>query len=618
MNKTKKKTRISKQRNNPNPVDVQNAGFGTTLPAMRQMTVIAQDPSLLTKGKKQILMAGISIPAEDLAAGPTGYRVQIVDYDATTRKFKGAHSLPSCAEDEPFSWRKGHKKIVKDYRFHAQNVYALVMKTLSRFEFALGRRIGWSFKTHQLKVAPHGMLDANAFYTPMEQGLVFGYFTGRRGKSVYTCLSHDIVVHETTHALIDALREKYMNPSSPDQGAFHEGFSDVIALLSVFTQRELVQQLLCPADSSPASTKLLKRTRVSVTALKKSALFGLAEQMGDELNLVRGEALRQSTLLKPSRTILDQPEFKEPHRRGEVLVAAVLNAFIRVWAQRIKDTGIPGQKLFPMAKVAEEGADIADALATMWIRALDYMPPVHVEFPDALSAALTADTEVRPDDSRFNLRKHILESFHSFGIEPAAKSAQGIWDAAPKGLHFERVRFESMRIDKDEIFRFIWDNRKRLGLRDGAYSEVLSVRPCVRIGNDGFVLHETVAEYYQVARLTPAELAQRNIKAPEDYLDELQRQQKSAANDNEEEDEEKGTTPLYGGGILVFDEYGRLKYHIYNDVFGKRRQKKRLKYLWESGMLVAKKDEAELKPARLSTIHRLRAIDAMRFPAEGW
>jgi len=494
------------------------------------------------------------------------------------------------------------------------------MKTLSRFEFALGRRIGWSFKVHQLKVAPHGMLDANAFYSPNEQGLVFGYFSGRDGNRVYTCLSHDIVVHETTHALIDALRERYMTPSSPDQGAFHEGFSDVIALLSVFSQRELVQQLLCPFDSSQASTKRLKKKEVSVDALKKSALFGLAEQMGDELNRVRGEALRHSTKLEPSQTILEESEFLEPHRRGEVLVAAVLNAFINAWAKRIENTGVRGQQFFPVAKVAEEGADIADALVTMWIRAIDYMPPVHLEFPDALSAALTADMEVRPDDSRFNLRQYIRESFQSFGIEPAAKNPQGIWDPPQKGLHYERVRFDSMRSDKDEIFRFIWDNRKELGFREGVYSEVLSVRPCVRIGNDGFVLHETVAEYYQKASLTPNEMKQHGIVAPKEYLDESARQQKSANSDHEEEGEdgEESTTPLYGGGVLVFDEYGQLKYYINNDIFGKTRQTKRLKYLWDSGLLEPRKTEARLRPARISTIHRLRAIDARRFPVEGW
>jgi len=72
-----------------------------------------------------------------------------------------------------------------------------------------------------------------------------------------------------------------------------------------------------------------------------------------------------------------------------------------------------------------------------------------------------------------------------------------------------------------------------------------------------------------------------------------------------------------GGGGLIFDEYGRLKFHVHNDVFG-RRQSARLRYLWESGQLEARRGGARAWGARLSAIHRLRAIDARRFPAEGW
>src|SRR5262245_17420170 len=241
------------------------------LPAKREMTVIAQDPGVPAAGNDdRILMATISIPAEDLRPGPMGYRVHVIDYDSTTRQYTNAHELPSSLDKEPDTWQKGDRKILEDYRFHAQNVYALIMKTLARFEFALGRRIGWSFETHQLKVAPHGMLDANAFYSPHEEGLVFGYFPGKSGKNIYTCLSHDVVVHETTHALIDALRERYLDPSSPDQAAFHEGFADVIALLSVFSQPELVQRLLSPSNA--ATPSLLSKKSVSVKALKEGAL----------------------------------------------------------------------------------------------------------------------------------------------------------------------------------------------------------------------------------------------------------------------------------------------------------------------------------------------------------
>lgn len=602
---------------------------GTTpLPATRRMTVIAQDPSV-QRADGRILMAAIDVPAEDLLPGPIGYRVQVVDYDSSTGTFRGSHALPGSAAEEPKAWAEGQAQIVGDFRFHAQNAYALVMKTLARFEFALGRRVGWSFKVHQLKVAPNGLMDANAFYSRTDEGLVFGYFPGRSGKNVYTCLSHDIVVHETTHALLDALRERYLDPSGPDQAAFHEGYADVIALLSVFSQVELVAELL---RYGPGKSGMLADADVEPDVLGETTLFGLAEQMGEEMNAVRGDALRRSARIKPGKDWLNDPEFGEPHRRGEILVAAVMHGFLRAWASRLHAAKAPEQQRHVLQRVAEEGCDIANALATMWIRALDYMPPVHLTFGDALSAAITADLEVRPDDGRFELRRHMLASFVAFGMQPAStrEDAPGAWRHEPGKMSYERVRFESMRTDKDEVFRFLWDNRRKLGVREGAYTEVLSVRPCTRIGLDGFTLHETVAEYYQVARLTPAELAQKGIKLPREYLAELQharaarqaRREESLrafadALDAQEESESDAVTPVYGGGVLIFDEYGKLKYHVHNDVFGSR-QTTRLQHLWDAGLLRASAEGARFSPERLSALHRQRAIDARRFAAEGW
>lgn len=607
------------------------------------MTVIAQDPAVRHKGK--IVTARIAVPAEALRPGPMGYRLQLVDYDATARRFNGMHELPATYEDEPKAWRDGDPSIVDDFRFHAQNSYALVMRTLARFEFALGRRIGWSFKTHQLKVAPHGMYDANAFYTPAQEGLVLGYFAGVTGVPVFTCLSHDIVVHETTHALIDALRPRFMDPSTPDQAAFHEGFADVVALLSVFSQPEVVTHLLRAHDGADAM--LISRKDVLPEALRESALFGLADQMGSELASLRGSALRRSASIAPDPALKDSYEFLESHRRGELFVAAVIRGFVDAWSARILSSGTPTTKRFPLERVAEEGANIADALVTMWIRALDYMPPVHLEFGDALSAALTADLEVRPDDSRYELREHMRASFAGFGFAPASrrKDRSGIWNPPPTGLRYDRVRFESMKSDADEVFRFIWDNRERLELRDGAYTQVLSVNPSVRIGIDGFVVRETVVTYYQVARLTPEELATVGVKAPADYLRrlaelELERRQKreasaargktrtpaaapdespgDGADNGDAGDDDQGIlTPLYGGGVLIFDEYGHVKYWVHNDVFGSSQQA-RLRYLWEEGLLLAKQDGARLRAERLSSLHRARAMGVRRAFREGW
>jgi hypothetical protein len=609
----------------------------TPLPANRSMTVIAQDPDV-RQANGRILMACIDVPAEALAAGPIGYRVQVVDFDSSSGEYHGTHSLPASVKQEPQAWTDGRPEIVEDYRFHAQNVYALVMKTLARFEFALGRRVGWSFDVHQIKVAPHGVMDANAFYSRDEEGLVLGHFPGREGRHVYTCLSHDVVVHETTHALLDALRERYLDPSGPDQGGFHEGFSDIVALLSVFSQVELVAELLRKPVTKARPQGYLLSSDLTAEALRKSALFGLAEQMGSEIQAVRGEALRRSAEIAADPNLLNTPEYGEPHRRGEVLVAAVMNGFIEAWTARLQREKTPGQKLQTIARVAEEGSDIAAALVTMWIRSLDYMPPVHIEFGDVLSAALTADQEVRPNDSRFALRDHMLSSFKAYGILPApnTRSHGGVWERVQRGvLSYDRLRYESMRSDKDEVFRFLWENREVLEVPGDAYTKVLSVLPCIRTGLDGFTLHETVAQYYQVARLTPAELKTKGIDLPKEYRDALRRERQEAdrrrkksllraVGDSDDEDarredeeSEDPTTPVYGGGVLIFDEYGRLKYNIYNDVFGSR-QTERLEYLWRVGQLHAGASGAQMPAFRLSALHRQRAINARRFPEEGW
>ena len=48
----------------------------------RKLTIIAQDPSVQDQGR--VVTAQIDVPAEKLWPGPTGYRVHVIDYDAST------------------------------------------------------------------------------------------------------------------------------------------------------------------------------------------------------------------------------------------------------------------------------------------------------------------------------------------------------------------------------------------------------------------------------------------------------------------------------------------------------------------------------------------------------
>lgn len=415
-------------------------GTRHSLPNSRTLTVIAQDPSIKFRG--QILTAELTVPAEELLAGPCGYRVNVIDYDASTgtlyKPMIYGRSLDGKYED-PFAFKQSRRTSVRarrlqqrllgDPRFHAQNVYAIAMRTLAQFEFALGRRCAWGFDGHQIHMVPHAFADANAFYSRDDRAIFFGYFMGGDGKPIFTCLSHDIVAHETTHALLDGLRRRYTEPSTPDQAAFHEAFADVVAVLSMFSLPDVVDAGLDLASaglSNLISSKLLERG-----VLMQSVLFGLAEQMGPELSAVRGDALRRSVNLPPGKPYMSAqlyPEFGEPHRRGELLVAAVLNAALDIWLARVAKIGpvAPGKK--DRSIVRDEGARVAGHLLTMAIRALDYCPPTDLTFSDYLSALLTIDREVVPDDDKYGYRKSLLKNFNDYDIQQAGETdVDGTW-----------------------------------------------------------------------------------------------------------------------------------------------------------------------------------------------
>lgn len=567
-------------------------------PRERALTILAQDPSVIDpKGKRgrKILRALVTIPAEDLQAGPWGYRVQVVDYDATREREYASLILPEGAD--PYA-DASDAVLVRDPRFHSLNAYALVMRTLAGFERALGRRVPWGFDNHQLNVVPHAFEEANAYYSPDDHALLFGYFPGRSGKPVFSSLSHDVVVHETTHALVDGLRKRFTVPSSPDQAAFHEGFADVVALLSSLSLPEVME--FVTSHSAVGDGSLISSKAGSLDSLRTQGLFRLAEQFGEETSVVRGAPLRESlvTLWPPSpRYYLSDPRFAEAHSRGEILVAATLFALIEGWHQLASMLDPTGSGRMSRERFIHDGADLASGLLTVLVRALDYTPPVHLTFGDFLSAALTSDLEMRPDDSRLRGRYHLRRSFAAYGIQPtggfASGAEAGLWEpAAPEVMH-DRTHFEPMQSDPNEVFRFLWENRKCLEVNQSAFTRVESVRPSRRTAPDGFVLHEVVAEYYQLLALEARDLHRFRIERPEGMPADTK-------------------VDLYGGGTLIFDEYGKLKYHVHNNVASPRRQSERLQMLWDEGLFSG---SAEMGFAAL---HLRRMLDRPLAAAERW
>ncbi len=339
---------------------------------MRQWTILAQDPGV-PAADGSALTTTVSVPAERLERGPKGHRVHVIDYDASADRFY--RSRTTGVTSDPFAGVTDIRQLVRDPYFHQQNLYAITMATLCEFEGALGRPVNWGFRdpSHQLKVSPHAFADANAYYSRDSESLNFGYFSDGSGTLVFTCLSHDIVVHETTHALLDGLRPFYLKPSSTDQAAFHEGFSDIVALLSVFRSEEVVQKALAPITQKDRRIPLGQLTEEDLTG---TSIAKLAEQMGAALEGVPAAALRESLKIKPDRRHYTSERFAEEHDRGELLVAVVVRAFVKTWLRRLalrRDDYVGG---INVAVVAEEGATAARQLLRICIRALDYLPPV--------------------------------------------------------------------------------------------------------------------------------------------------------------------------------------------------------------------------------------------------
>ncbi len=564
---------------------------------MREMTVIAQDPQVRRSGL--ILTTPVSVPWEDLQPGPIGHRVCVVDYNASVGKMYKPAVVDAGAKFDPES----NGELLEDPSFQARNVYALVMRTLARFEYALGRRVGWGFDAHQLKVVPHAFEEMNAFYSREAQSLVFGYYQAAEG-TAFTCLSHDIVVHETTHALLDGLRKRFMEPSSPDQAAFHEGFGDIVALLSVFSLSKVLRRLLEERPPDAGSRKgLIARDDVSMQSLMRSVLFGLAEEMGSASSSARGEALRRSVEIPPDEKVLDRLEYREAHNRGEILVAAVMRTFVDAWTEQLESLGTIDGDYVDVRRVAEEGAEIADILLTMAIRAIDYTPPIHIDFRDYLSALITADSGVRPDDSRLELRTRLLAWFGRYGIKPPTGTDEGKWRSPKKPLEHQGVRFQSMQTEPIEMFKLLWANRRALRLDPSAFTRVTSVRPSVRMSpDDGQPLRETVAECIQYVQLQARDLKDIGLTPPEGMKDEQK-------------------IPFEGGSTLIFDEYGGLKYDIHNrlplrsDPDGLAEVQERLQYLWDHGAF----DSDRSTNAQLATLHRQRiGLDGHAERSEVW
>src|SRR6516165_5656364 len=236
-------------------------------PLSRRLRVYAYDPSLAQR-LKTIAIQEIIIPVRwefdrqvgKLPPGPVGEYIEVVDVDPAS----GVVYPPVDLDNPAPLAQDGLPPSEGNPQFHQQMVYTVAMATIERFEQALGRVALWAPSqvtprdnpegqwkhefVRRLRIYPHALRDQNAYYSPDKKAILFGYFPVRTndarntpGTTVFACLSHDVIAHEVTHALLDGVHPRFNEQSNPDVPAFHEAFADIVALFQRFSYTGVVR-----------------------------------------------------------------------------------------------------------------------------------------------------------------------------------------------------------------------------------------------------------------------------------------------------------------------------------------------------------------------------------------
>ena len=400
------------------------------VPLVRSLRVFAFDPALgLRLDTEALNQTTLDVPWEaDLRPGPIGEYIEVVDVDPAT----DACYAPVDLNHPYILAARGLPPSEALPQFHQQMVYAVSMTTIGRFERALGRTALWSsyqparrtgspyrsYYVQRLRIYPHALREANAYYSPVKKALLFGYFQAKLtsagdnlpGGVIFNCLSHDVVAHETAHALLDGLHPYYQIQTNPDLAAFHEAFADIVALFQHFSIPDALRYTVA-------------QTRGNLNL--ENLLADLAQQFGQASDGSR--ALRSALGKKPSPT--DYAAAIEAHDRGAVLLAAVFQAFCDLYEARsidLRRLATGGTGVLPQGEISTdlvmrlcvEASETASRVLTSCIRALDYCPPVDLTFGDFLRALITADLDMEPL-AGVNARVAFISAFRARGIYPS-------------------------------------------------------------------------------------------------------------------------------------------------------------------------------------------------------
>jgi hypothetical protein len=544
-------------------------------PLYRPLTVLTTDP---TASRLEGSIARINVPYEPLKPGPEG-RLFIVD----NKDYPEKVAYKKADLDETIALLKGgYDPSPSDPRFHQQMVYAVCSSVYASFRSALGRHVSWGFTPRskhdeRLQLRPFGFRGANAYYDKDAGALCFGYapmpdcpqgVPALPGEMVFSCLSHDVIAHEVTHALLDGLRTHFSIPTGQDVAGFHEGFADLVAIFQRLSCKELVNAVIRKSRGLLANTEMLT---------------ALAQQLGH----ASGRKSMRAALDEGSQQVYDPND--EAHQIGSILVAAVFDAYRTIFRRKTaryvrlasQGSGItpPGELAYDLAEILSDSASaLASQFLSLIIRAIDYCPPVDIHLGEYLRALITADHDLVPDDP-WAYREALIDAFVKRRIYPKYVTTLSenalLWRApfrtlpAILELDFGHLRFNgdpacaagapelarqarmfgeyASRPEHLNEFGLVADGAPELNGAIAEMPEVGSIRATRRIGPDRQIVFDLVAEITQRCAM-PA----------------------------------RGTTPsfeVFGGSTVIFGPDGDIRYVISKSAIGHDRLSRRLEFM---------------------------------------
>lgn len=428
------------------PRQTAEADAGDTLRVMAYL----QDPSM----SDPLGMLYFAHRALGLSDGPTSARIAVVDWDADKGRLE--EPVGWDAQRRRFFFWAGPEQVPLTVeqcdrpQYHQVNAWAVIQTVLQLYEepWVLGRAAPWAFEGNRLIVVPHaGYLD-NAFYDRQSKSIQFYYFDGG-GRRCFTCLSHDIIAHETGHAILDGMRPLYHEDSSLETTAFHEFVADLTAIMAALLNNQVRWKVAQETGGH------LSRDRT---------LSYLAEEFGWS---AAGRPYLRSA--QQHLSLADVAGSLSPHDRSQVLTGAMFQILKGMASRYLRHE--PGrQGATPDQKDAGSDPQLiervlrraADRFRRTALQPLDYLPPVDVDFGDYCRAVLRADEVADPAD-RDRFRPLMEKVFAARGIAlPEA--------VVPEALRCVPDDIDTISRSRTDAYLFL--NRHRAALRIPAEHDI--------------------------------------------------------------------------------------------------------------------------------------------------